>query len=98
VNVIGGAVDDDRRALQFTDNAAHVCVQLVLQVRFDEGRAVFRAENYMRQEIRVRVGHFFRPSGAIRDFCGARFPRLAPWAKLCRPFQGLNTLAVQLRF
>ena len=65
MDVIGGAIDDERRATQFADNAPEVGKEIVADFGSDEGPASLGAEDYVDDEIGRGVRQvFFRPFGA----------------------------------
>ncbi|MGB9074727.1 MAG: hypothetical protein WCC22_18970 [Terriglobales bacterium] len=86
MDVIGGAIDDERRATQFADNAPEVGKEIVADFGSDEEPASLGAEDYVDDEIGRGVRQvFFRPLGAGPYF-GCLYPRLAPWAAFLRRF------------
>src|SRR5947209_11417571 len=65
MNMIRRSVDAERSPFQLADDSADICVQARLNVGINQRHPIFGAKDYMREKIRMRVRHFFRPSGAF---------------------------------
>jgi hypothetical protein len=57
VNMVGDAVDDQRRGTHFADNAAEVGEQVGLYFRCDKKCTLFRGENQMDDDVAAGLGH-----------------------------------------
>jgi hypothetical protein len=95
VNVIGCAVDDERRGLHFANDAAEVGEKIGADFGSDQRRAAFGAEDQVKDEAASGVGQVsFAPSEL--DVCFAAYPRLAPWAASLRRFAaGAYTVSIR---
>jgi len=64
MNVIGGAVDDDRRGLHSADDASQVGEQIVTEPRRNQSPSLLGAEDQVNNDVAGSVCHFsFAPLG-----------------------------------
>ena len=57
MNMIGHAVDNDRRATHFADNAAKVGEYIIADVRRDERQPLFGREDQVDNDVAAGLGH-----------------------------------------
>ncbi len=61
MNMIGHAVDDERRATHFADDAAQVSEYVIADVQHEERQSLFGRENQMNNDVTAGLGHFLSP-------------------------------------
>jgi len=93
MNMIGGAVNDQRRSLHFADDASEVSKQIFTKLWLNHGTPPLGAEDQMQQNIARSMRQApFAPAGAS-PFVLA-YPRLAPWAGFLRRYRGFLIITV----
>lgn len=87
--MVNRAIDGERGAVQFADNAAHVGEERCLQFRVEVWATIFGAENNVGQQIGEGMRHVLSPlRGSV--FFAPLPPRLTPWATYFSPLPGLK--------
>jgi len=68
VNVVGGAVDDERRGMQFADDPSKVGEKVGTNVRTYQREAGFGAEDQVEDNIAKRMRQFLSPLRGLPPF------------------------------
>ena len=89
VDAIAGAVHDDGEGLHARERSRQVRKELGANLVAQIGLASRSAENDMKQESRVRVGHSMSPLPGLAAIMAYFVPWLSPWANDIPPLAGL---------